>query len=746
LKHLSLKALFPLLLLFSFLSLITWLSFSPQRTLEKYQIEESGLNWNDFSDKLIKNGLAKNNEPHQIALAKNLFQNKEALSKVFGKNYSRFLPVLQKAQQTPPVWYSNRFMPPYIKDSGTANALSLRKPLKSFLKFLPFLFENYFFVIFFGSMLVKPFFSDTTFKYSLGTFLASFFIGYTSLLGIIRVYSLICPYEHIYWPVFITELLITIFLLNKYQLFQIQKRVLQANNVKEIILNNFLWGILLLVFVCTVLMLQVRQWNFAWVGHGTYQYAYLIEEWQNKPPLHFPFIEKHYDELIFHYFLSSPAQLFYDPILPWWVTLGLIKTSLLAFLFFAFRKLNISFFFSLLFSLFMFIGTSSLIPTKYYMLFDSANFLYFTAHSGRIVGIGIMLMLIVDAILERSSKNSLPLLTLILIGLGITATSISNALWLLVLYPILVITVIFFQNYRQENLTAGDDHLNNNIKLGTILCFLAVITLFLMYGLPFKSAITYHLRTLSVFLVIELFLWIYFSKLRFFFLNIKNSWDKHRNILLQAIVLLGAILFGIIFLGNMFVENPLRASAMKNLGKIVGETNIQLLPIFKWTGLEPHQTGTFAIGDHREMSDANEYCQGLHKFAAYYGWILILIILTNFLFNKGLKRKDFYTYTDFILYEIFLLSVVGLVSCFFFTDFIDFGSRAWLKTRFLEWPVYSIMFISFYFFNRVCSRYQKALGAAILIIYMIVPFLATEHPRQIKENTAAFWDVLKSGK
>ena len=608
---------------------------------------------------------------------------------------------------------------------GLTPPMCIEKPLNTIpAQVLLFLLENYIIVALLGYTLIKPFFSS----FSLGNLLASFFVGYTSLLGIIRIYSLFLPYKNIFWPVFFTELLIILLYKNQNSYSQILTAFKRNFNSKNII-KNILGAILILIFLFSVLALHIRQANFAWVGHGHNQYAWLLENWQETTPTHFPYIDKHYDELIFHYFLTSPFKITFDPTIPWWFTLGLIKTSLLAFLFFVFKKMGSTKWQSLIFTLFLFLGTSSLIPTKYYMLFDSSNFLYFTVHSGRMVGFGITLLLLVNMFSNPTTKK-LGLFPLFIIALGLSATSISNAFWLWVIYTWIMITKICFDNDSYPKPA--------NLTLGTVICYSSILMIFTLYGLPFKEDFFYTVRALGVSFLILLLINHGFPKIIDLFYKEVALFKTQKNTIIQYIILVGGISFGLIFCGNLFVNNPLRKISTELIGKYTTPA-----PIYSFGSLQSY---TFNIGDHREIGRFNEHCQGAFQFAAYYGWILIMILLVNHLFIKKIKLNIQLSWKDFALYDTFLMLVVSLLFFLFLMDFVDFGSHAWLKSRFLEGPVFGIIVIFFYLIHKAYSTKQKIVALLILLLYTITPFVATERPRQIKSNGEIFFNELKSGR
>jgi hypothetical protein len=357
----------------------------------------------------------------------------------------------------PPLWRSFQF-------SSRDNCIGVEPPINpplcmagSFQGFsftvVLFLLGNYILIALFGYVLFRPFLSQNFVK-PLLAFVSSFFLGYVALIGIIRVLSLVVIYKAIYWPVMCIQLAVVLpFLFRPSQIRRRVNAIRQVFNRQEALANSA-WLLTLAVFLISVLCLQVRQESYVWNGHGTNQYAYILELWRQNSPTHFPVLVKHYDEMIFHYFLTMPLKPEFDPIIPWWITLAFIKTSMWAFMYLVFRKIRVTSFLALVFTAFLFFGTSSLVPTKYYLIFDSANFLYFTVHAGRMVWFGIFLLLITH-VLFSDSRDRLSRGALFLAGLGLAATSVSNAIWVVLFYPWLLLSVAYYRKLRTGTAEGG---------------------------------------------------------------------------------------------------------------------------------------------------------------------------------------------------------------------------------------------------------------------------------------------------
>jgi hypothetical protein len=322
-----------------------------------------------------------------------------------------------------------------------------------------------------------------------------------------------------------------------------------------------------------------------------WQYSYLLQEWAIGQPAHFPLIPKHYDDLIFHYFLL-PHPVSFDPIVSWWLTLALVKVSMLAFLFLLFRQIGAGRMLAAAFALYLFLGTPSLWPTKYYLLFDSANFFYFTAHAGRIVGVGLIFLIAADLLRDPRTKRHMSISAFVLLGLGITATSISNAAWLLVFSVWGTLAAWFYQTPAQNGeLRQARD--------GTLLCALALASFALLYGLPFKGEMFYALRLAAVAAVAAFWLMRAFSLQSAMAAVLGAVRRQHPRSCLSMRVFIVAILAGIIVLGNVFYKNPVRAAVASAVARAVGPTQVEATPLFKGRPLPRFHRGNFALGDHR---------------------------------------------------------------------------------------------------------------------------------------------------
>jgi hypothetical protein len=588
------------------------------------------------------------------------------------------------------------------------------------LSLILFFILNYFFVALFGYILTRLFWKDIDASFIVKLW-AGFLMGYVCVLGIARVMSLIFPLHYFYWP---TIVMMAAFMFMCYGK-QKEKIVFSSTKMGREALSL----LILIALLCFVLLFQIRQdiGEFLWVGHGQTQYAYMHDRFLSPQWTHFPIIKQHYDELLFHEFFFGSLLREFDPIVIWWVTLGLIKISSGAFFFLLFRKLNVAVWMAIVFSLFICLGSTSFTAINYYMLFDSGNPVWLAAHSGRVVGIGILYLLLMSVFFHEKEEK-LPTIFIVLCSLGITATSISNFLLIIMLY---ILAIVFFPVLK--------DRLDKGIYKPTSadwLCYAIVGTCLLWFALPFYGY--YTIRLIALVAVILLFMLRLFPYL-IDFARIKG--ETKRRLIKRLTVFFVTCVLSLLFLGNIAVENKMTKSIQSFLNKKGYAIDIMLLKDQKGKQFYPEK-GTWKIGDYREIGRYNAHCISAGSFAAYYGGLLGMILLVNYLFGRRIKENrpnllECYTY------ELFLGAAVLLVCFLFFMNFVDYGSRAWLKSRFLELPVYFIVFTFLFFVSRF-KPLLRNIVAIVLLIYTLTPFTATGRPHQIRENWRIFVDLMRS--
>jgi hypothetical protein len=362
--------------------------------------------------------------------------------------------------------------------------------------------------------------------------------------------------------------------------------------------------------------------------------------------------------------------------------LGLNKISLLAFFVLGFMELGVGALAALFGAFFLFFGTSSLLPWKYYSLFDSNNPLGFTVHSGRLLGPGIALLFL----LWVQHKFSPPKWAQVLLAVGIVMTPFSNFLWLLPLW-------MAWHFSKRE------------LSLKFPLLSLAMIPAFYLW--PMR--LTAWLNLFGIVAMVR---------------KTWSAWNLKKPIAeVKAAVKAwplpvfgGALILSSMFLGNLFCGQPLGRLFAWGLGlEQIGlqSQGFHIVPLDR------------LFGDHREMEDAyNIYNRStLHVIAVYglYLWMMALALIRSA--EGGIERRWL---SIFSLY---------LMMTFFLVDFVGVSTRSWFLTRFLEVPVYLSVFFALVVLLK--SSALRKWACTLIVIYALGPLIGTGRFLQIIANFEA---------
>jgi len=603
-----------------------------------------------------------------------------------------------------------------------------------------YLFCNYFLCSLLGYSLLYPFYRAVRGLSMPVKLVSAFCIGFTCSIAVIRIVSFFCDYEAIYLPT-VTALVIICFLLIwtnredfKDDLKDLKKFNLAAAG-RSMAVCVFLGISLFLLAV-----LSMKQADFLWVGHGPNEYSFLIDQWGQEGYERFPIVLQHYDELIFHYFVGMPLTLDFNAIFPWWVTLCVTRISIVVFIYVLFRRLEVSAPLAFVLSLFMALGTSCLVPTKYYLLFDAANPIIFIQHTGRAVGIAFALLFVAAVAVGHEKKKFLTLPFFILSGLGLTAVSLPHVM--------LVALVLFFAILFSVSDRASDKKANI-LNDGAALCYLSVAALLLMYGLPFKGSGPFALRIGLIAAVCGLFLTAVSGDIKNLFSSRKSQGNNARPFWVRMTVFLTSAAVGLFLFGNLLTDNGLSRRMAEILGGEKGRLRVETLNLSlsdPWFDASVYKRSPnprdFRIGDFRQKNGIwNVYARGFREFATAYGWILVMILTTGMIVRKRKASQGGLSLKETVLYKSFLLSAAMLPVMLFLVDFVSIGNNSWIKSRFSEIPVYVIIFVSLYFMSSCKTKLMRALLALLLLTYSIVPFFATQRPKQIQYNWGIFKDL-----
>jgi hypothetical protein len=115
------------------------------------------------------------------------------------------------------------------------------------------------------------------------------------------------------------------------------------------------------------------------------------------------------------------------------------------------------------------------------------------------------------------------------------------------------------------------------------------------------------------------------------------------------------------------------------------------------------------------VREIGEYVQ-YTKSPLYFLYSFLIFALLLFLITFLLKNKRYFLKNLIFFYTVILL---WLLLNIFHQNFINDASRSWTKSRFLEIPIYLLIFL----FLLVVTMYRrKRILLSILALWVIVPF------------------------
>ncbi|MBI4860355.1 MAG: hypothetical protein HY815_08845 [Candidatus Riflebacteria bacterium] len=603
-----------------------------------------------------------------------------------------------------------------------------------------FLLVHHLLVTAFGFALIRGYFSGIGHVALTIRLAAAYQVGYVATAGLVRLTSLLFSYQRAHGPTVLALIVITIALLRRSEDRQPGDGAPPRSGSRSVAANVLALAFLSLITIAA-LLLQVHQGDFHWAGHGPDQYAYLLDKLKARPPAHFPLLSQHYDELIFHYFVTLPLEKTFNPILPWWLTLALFKASTWAFLYCAFRKGGSVPSLSWLLSTFLMIGTLSLAPRCYYLLFDASNPIFFVVHPGRIVGVGVLLLFTTDTAFHRTGGPRLSLAGILLVGFGLTSTSISNTLWVMVAYGLAVLFAV------RPALDPAEPDTASRLTgfLAQTICTVVVAGALLLYALPFEMGPAYVVRAALVFMSLGLAaLWVLAA--------LRHRWELAawkeppvRSMMVRYAVFVAASLTGLVLFGNLTARNQAAQLFIGLLSRIAGPVDM--------LALTPPQVNaaSLSIGDFREAGAWDEHHLGVGAFTTYYGGVLLLVLAAQRLARTRREASPLAGPREALLHDLFIISAAALPPLLFFMDFVGTGGRSWVKSRFLELPIQFIVFFFLHSFGRwvQASGPQlrpltvRLIASIILGGYAVAPFLTTQRFDQMQLNLSLLEEMAR---
>jgi len=597
-----------------------------------------------------------------------------------------------------------------------------------------------------GFVVLRPF----TFKIRASHLLkiaASFIVGYPLAQGIIRMVALITPHDQIFLPSFAILAILGLGLL----LFDREPAVTAENpTIFRSVTRELLVFSVLAALLGLFLVESVHKGIHDWTGHGSVHYAdFLSKTRDTNARNQFPIISQHYGEVLFNYSLytiknfQGNFQILFQPVLLFWITNALGKVSAIALLYLLLVRLNLSRLFAAIAAAFLFFGTSSLNLTKYYLLFDSFNPLYFVLHPDRVLGVLFVLLVlthvVTDDVRERKYEKSRTIFFL-LAGLGLPASPIQNFLMLF----FIMVTLFLFQSCLSYDSSSAlnragitpPSFVKKIVYWAGIGCL--VVPPFFVYGYrePVPGLLLMVGMSAAIIFLVVLLYSIWKSRQK------RNESALPSNLpkLITLFILPGTV--SVLYLGNVLTEKLIIFSKtfewLKGHGLLKDLVRLKSLswnePLLAAGKIEFFKNAkTFDDAVHKLWS---EYDKGGLYFVAYYGLMYFFSVIALALLNRNERvahpNTESYHCNRMLAWS--LIMCLSLLSLFFFyADFVT-DTNAWVKSRFLEIPFYTALFIFLYSIGTLRSRLVKAGFGILLMAHMILPIIYTHRISQWQLN------------
>lgn len=251
--------------------------------------------------------------------------------------------------------------------------------------------------------------------------LAGFIPGYFAILAINRLVTFALPNLR-------AVLLLPLFYFFAALLLAIGSRHLLTKRNAALMLDGMARGVVIFI-VFLVLQVQIDNGGHV-LGDGVKPFLEMIRSGTGVGPYEFfPIFAQHYDETMFLYPFFAPYGMAGDVVELFWMLYGLGKASAFASVMAALLILCRMRLESYLVSLLIFFGGLSLFGGKSLLLFDSGNPLRANLHIGRVVLAVLPIVVFSLAVSGRARVRrgtSAGLLGAVLVGIGISAASISS--------------------------------------------------------------------------------------------------------------------------------------------------------------------------------------------------------------------------------------------------------------------------------------------------------------------------------
>jgi hypothetical protein len=440
-----------------------------------------------------------------------------------------------------------------------------------------------------------------------------------------------------------------------------------------------------------------------------------------------PFVSQHYDELMFVYPLVFAEKTQAIPLFAIWLNSGAAKVSVIFTLFLVLRRFAVSIPLSITFCLYILVGTWALSPFKYFIFFDSG-----TPHIFNLGGMGRILSTVLPWFLffhfssvapgNRTSPMELTILGIgtLLFGMGITATSIHNAVYALGFTSLYLI-------YRQL-WTGSGETLIHTVRI-PVFREVAVISIVGMLGAYSFGATPFPTLGGGFFFIFLVYAGIILSgTLMKDGLSVFSKGNfPSRDV--SAYILVGTFLFGI-FGGLAFGGNIIFGALYPKLATMFPGDALPVM-IERISGIPHAIFKMFSAPDYLAQSPHYNHIgpyDSLISFLEYFGPMLFAAAAIMYWSERKIQKQDISTIhiPKLFIFVILSASLFLFAASNFLKDFIQYIFEPHHLTRLLEYPFYAIMTAFVIMASHYLQGRNRVAFTLLAILWILIPL--ANHP------------------
>ncbi len=503
--------------------------------------------------------------------------------------------------------------------------------------------------------------------------IACFGLGYLMTVAIVRLLSGAVPHALIFPSSIGTLAVLTLYLGLRERG---PSRTAESRSWRTLFGIGTVFAVLLVFSL--LLTFQPTDEMHRFTGHGKEHYAWFLDTLQYASMTgKFPFFPQHYDELIFNYLLMAGRVAPFDPVLFYWITNSLMKTTVLFLIFALGRRSGLSPSRSILMTAFLGYANFGLQPTGYALLFDSHNPVSIILHPGRVLAPILPLAILVPLLegdTQAGEEYPQSRFALWVLGaIGLTALPIEAAFFVIAAVSISWLAL-------GMNPPSTSDRRLRSLRLLMCLGLACVL-------LPYAYRKSDSTHGVEVLLSAALIVGCLGGLLRRFGWRRALPSDPlaKRRMLGPAVAALAAGGLALLLLGNCIAPDFARRIGWNR-------------PFFYFPSAIPLVAGTTRYFTRTQCFRDFIYCADTRQFLIGYGLILGAAWTGAWVYLEDSPRRS----------RLYLLSLLGwmgvLALCLFGVDFTEQGLFPWVKSRFLEGPVYLVFFFFFHSFANRSGR------------------------------------------